>query len=552
MEYPRKSGISKSGPRPSTMHGPRYTLDPKQFSEKSFQIFCQKEIIAYFQEKCPENPISIKHLQTPNTKDFILILTTLVRKIDKLFELSGKLEDDVPAFFKSMGYPFPISKNSLLAVGAPSSWPSLLACLYWLLENVKMYELAEENESRGNIASDAPDEELCSEHLIRAYELFLQTKDYNEELQRLSSLLSERYEEIHRKALQTREIVEHNRREKEELVHYLRAAGNIDPDIEMALSQMNSVRDFAGLENMIREYARRLENAKKGYNDMFYVSTELDAQVETLATQIKEQKYNKDDIRRFQKEISECTRIEVQKGHEIQLAAEQSWENANLIQSLIQEIHDKLNKYNHSSMSSEIIQNGLIVTFTPEKLLTGEYDELITPHDILERFRAYQLECMDILRQAIEENDRNIYDYSIKIDHMNGYIRDSFSSIEEKSKNVQQMEDDSRCKNEDGEVELEKKKKQIREIDEILREIRNDSNEKKRAIRDTNDKTSMRAKELIKAESEWGNTIKKQRKMLDDSINLGMFALTKVYDSMDRCQNFISSQAEEISRVPYN
>ena len=181
MELPRKSGILKSGSRPSSMHS-RFTLDPKQFSEKSFQIICQKEIIAYFQEKCHDTPITIKHLQSPNTKDFIIILTALVRKIDPLFELTGKIEDEVPAFFKLFGYPHTISKNSLLAVGAPNSWPSLLAALYWLLDYIKMYEHSEENEASHILTKDTSEEELYTEHFFRAYELFLQTQDYSDEL----------------------------------------------------------------------------------------------------------------------------------------------------------------------------------------------------------------------------------------------------------------------------------------------------------------------------------------------------------------------------------
>lgn len=46
----------------------------------------------------------------------------------------GKIEDDVPAFFKRMRYPFQISKSSLFAVGSPHTWPTLLASLVWVVE----------------------------------------------------------------------------------------------------------------------------------------------------------------------------------------------------------------------------------------------------------------------------------------------------------------------------------------------------------------------------------------------------------------------------------
>lgn len=46
----------------------------------------------------------------------------------------GKMEDEVPAFFKRLRYPFGISKSALFAVGSPHTWPGLLAALVWLTE----------------------------------------------------------------------------------------------------------------------------------------------------------------------------------------------------------------------------------------------------------------------------------------------------------------------------------------------------------------------------------------------------------------------------------
>lgn len=53
-----------------------------------------------------------------------------------------KVEDDVPAFFKRLRYPFQISKSSLFAVGSPHTWPGLLASLVWLTELLSYSEKA--------------------------------------------------------------------------------------------------------------------------------------------------------------------------------------------------------------------------------------------------------------------------------------------------------------------------------------------------------------------------------------------------------------------------
>lgn len=55
-------------------------------------------------------------------------------QVDPYMKIVGKMEDEVPAFFKRMRYPFAISKSALFAVGSPHTWPGLLAALVWLTD----------------------------------------------------------------------------------------------------------------------------------------------------------------------------------------------------------------------------------------------------------------------------------------------------------------------------------------------------------------------------------------------------------------------------------
>ncbi len=45
-----------------------------------------------------------------------------------------KFEDEVSIAFRSLGYPFPISKTGLVAVGSPHTWPALIAAIDWLVD----------------------------------------------------------------------------------------------------------------------------------------------------------------------------------------------------------------------------------------------------------------------------------------------------------------------------------------------------------------------------------------------------------------------------------
>jgi len=81
--------------------------------------------------------ITAKLLQSPTGKDFQSILTFLLRLLDPTFALSsgpGKMEDEVHAVFKSLRYPFALSKTALGAVGAQQSWPAVMGAIMWLLE----------------------------------------------------------------------------------------------------------------------------------------------------------------------------------------------------------------------------------------------------------------------------------------------------------------------------------------------------------------------------------------------------------------------------------
>jgi kinetochore protein NDC80 len=93
-----------------------------------------KNLICYLTEHHYDQPISLKTLGSPSTKDFQSIFTFLLRRLDPNFQWTGKFEDEVPLILKRLRYPFTVSKSALYAVGSPHTWPTLLGCLTWLVE----------------------------------------------------------------------------------------------------------------------------------------------------------------------------------------------------------------------------------------------------------------------------------------------------------------------------------------------------------------------------------------------------------------------------------
>eukprot|EP00957_Ditylum_brightwellii_P087197 6637115-Ditylum_brightwellii.AAC.1 len=103
-----------------------------------------------------------------------------------------KFEDEVSQWFKSLGYPFTVSKTALVAAGSPATWPTLLAALTWLIEKLSCNEmdLVDEDFSMDRDGNDGGEDALNSvedlivkgdrdffNYVAESYEAFLSADD---------------------------------------------------------------------------------------------------------------------------------------------------------------------------------------------------------------------------------------------------------------------------------------------------------------------------------------------------------------------------------------
>jgi SMC interacting uncharacterized protein involved in chromosome segregation len=79
--------------------------------------------------------ISKKDLMCPLAKDFLNFFSFIIAKIrpDWAFNIN-KMDEDVISILNELRCPGNISRGHLIAVGAPNTWPHLLAVLAWLVE----------------------------------------------------------------------------------------------------------------------------------------------------------------------------------------------------------------------------------------------------------------------------------------------------------------------------------------------------------------------------------------------------------------------------------
>uniref|UniRef100_A0A3Q3CNG3 Kinetochore protein NDC80 n=1 Tax=Haplochromis burtoni TaxID=8153 RepID=A0A3Q3CNG3_HAPBU len=137
---PRTSGVGM--PRNSTMSGFGGTekiKDARPLHDKSYIQQCIRQLHEFLTEQGYPGTLSSKTLQSPSTKEFVKMFEFIYCQLDPTFEMpNSKVEEEVPALFKTLGYPFVLSKCSMYSVGAPHTWPQALGALMWLIDNVKV------------------------------------------------------------------------------------------------------------------------------------------------------------------------------------------------------------------------------------------------------------------------------------------------------------------------------------------------------------------------------------------------------------------------------
>ncbi|KAL3975751.1 hypothetical protein ACER0C_021637 [Sarotherodon galilaeus] len=188
---PRTSGVGM--PRNSTMSGFGGTekiKDARPLHDKSYVQQCIRQLHEFLTEQGYPGTLSSKTLQSPSTKEFVKMFEFIYCQLDPTFEMpNSKVEEEVPALFKTLGYPFVLSKCSMYSVGAPHTWPQALGALMWLIDNVKINwslnkpkllfsDFCEDGE---NIEEGAEFNKLFLVYTAETYSKFMQGDDTFEE-----------------------------------------------------------------------------------------------------------------------------------------------------------------------------------------------------------------------------------------------------------------------------------------------------------------------------------------------------------------------------------
>lgn len=289
--------------------------DPRPITEKAYTNSCINSLLQYLVSSGYEHPVSRKTLARPSGRDFSQIVSFLLRRIDPTFnDGSQKFEDEVAMAFKSLGYPYPISKTALVAAGSPHTWPTLLAALTWLIELLSCEDSQEEedllkNDDNGEMTSleeiESRSEKSFFRYLTEAYVAFLSADDPQYEA--LEEALVEYFEKDNLKIEgEFQRVTETNVQIQEEITQLLRNGEELPELKQRRENYATDLEKFYDLVKKLEEHkatlSKKVEERTADLTKREEDLQQITARIDILKSQIQNQEFSVEDVRRMQKE----------------------------------------------------------------------------------------------------------------------------------------------------------------------------------------------------------------------------------------------------------
>ncbi|XP_061452314.1 kinetochore protein NDC80 homolog [Rhineura floridana] len=313
--------------------------EPRPLHDKAFIQQCIRQLCEFLITYGYSPNVSVKSLQTPSVKDFMKIFSFIYGIFSPLYELpSSKFEEEIPRCFKELGYPFALSKSSMYTVGAPHTWPQIVAALVWLTDCVKLYFSMKETPPfdegqtlEGETEDGIVHNKLFLEYTVKCYDHFMRGGDTFEEFDtEIYSKLKDLFKinENHLEALGAEEKrlnEEIARREKER---------ESEPDRLVTLRKLKS-----SLQADVRKYEAYMANLEFHSSSISQKSKSITEEFEAAAMEIEalkeentklkhicdHQKHSVADIERLKSEIEDMQQAVNKLNKELETEQHQLW-----------------------------------------------------------------------------------------------------------------------------------------------------------------------------------------------------------------------------------
>ncbi|XP_039562137.1 kinetochore protein NDC80 homolog [Passer montanus] len=385
----RASGAGGSRSSQYGVFGTEKIKDPRPLHDKAFIQQCIKKLCEFLAENAYAHNVSMKSLQSPSVKDFLKIFTFIYKFLCPSYELpDSKFEEEIPKVFKDLGYPFALSKSSMYTVGAPHTWPQIVAALVWLIDCVKLYNAIRENapsfDDRQSWGGETDDgivhNKLFMDYCVKCYDLFMKGRDTFEELD--AEVQSKLKDLFNIDPFQMESLAAENKRLQEEIAR-LEKEKESEPDRRVTLRNVKS-----SLQADVQKYQAYLANLESHIAILDQKLESVNDEVETAEMEVEamkqenarlrhildNQKYSAADIERINHERNELQQTINKLTKELEAEEHQLWNeelkyarNKEAIEMQLAEYHKLARKLKLIPVSAENSKgHDFEIQFNPE------------------------------------------------------------------------------------------------------------------------------------------------------------------------------------------
>ncbi len=283
-----------------TPRGRRMTMNPNPTNDKKWQQGVIRNLMTVLEQYQYPAQLTPKQLMSPTTREFQQIIQFLFQIIDEDFEFGPKIDEDIIGMLKILRYPFQISKTSLAAPGAPTTWHNLLAVLQFLVELIT------------GISQNEIDELTAyQEYCLETYARYMNGDDEFPELDQSYGVLFE--QEYNRRKQMEQEL----QRTLQHLQEHKQSLENADTleTVQLRIADLERKKQkHEQYANQMNEHLikkqRALEEKQAESNIVLTEAKRLRTEVEQRQAVLNDQKYSVADVERIREELTHYTNIE--------------------------------------------------------------------------------------------------------------------------------------------------------------------------------------------------------------------------------------------------
>jgi kinetochore protein NDC80 len=448
----RKSSLVPRQSSLSTARGPDPRFGENKDNMKQFLSNSIRDLIGYLSDHNYDHQINPKILSKPTNKDFYNIVGFLFKQLDPNYVPTGKIEDEIVNMFKYLGYPYPISKTNIVAVGSPHAWPSMLAAVMWLIELLTYSENMSQVDNQlfptdingdvtlGNGMSphDVGDEITNSEkafhkYITKAYGYFITGNDaqhmslheqFVSSFENRNLIIRDKLESLDKKNLAINNEIE----DLKQKTSLLPSVDQNRKELQKELYQLTTLLDEKKKVNV--KLTSQLEDRQEELNKTRELIHSMNTEINRLQDIISRQEISPEDIQNM---INEKIRLE----NELKLISEHRsnltrkiWELEISLRDKVQLLEDTVRTYHSIAEDLKMI---------PQSARNSRNENLMIEIDIRAKRREGLLKTM--VKQAILPI---LLDVKRELQEMTLELRDEFMKEQEAKEELESSQNELR------------------------------------------------------------------------------------------------------------